>query len=216
MQERLSVTVRRHSPTRLRQPRDEHGWTSLLRKGWRRGTRVGLKIWRRITQHRNHVFVYEGKVLTRPALPGFTLLRCTSQREIPSERLVEMRQKVGEQSLQANRWELEHGAVQWIGLIGRRFAGTSMSRRGRCFTKWFVPLQRDDIVIFRNWTAPEHRGKGVCPAIMQRIIVHELANGGKAYVDCPVHNKPSIRSIEKAGFRRFATAKPLGPREGVR
>jgi RimJ/RimL family protein N-acetyltransferase len=46
-------------------------------------------------------------------------------------------------------------------------------------------------------------------------IRNELAPPGRAYADCKVWNKPAIRCIEKAGFRRIATKHPLNRQEVV-
>jgi len=102
-----------------------------------------------------------------------------------------------------------------LALLDGRLAGASVSRRGDHFKRWFVPLRPHDVVIFRNRTLPDFRGRGLCPALMRHVMAHELAGDGRAYIDCRVYNKPSICSIEKAGFRRIATMKPLRRKDAL-
>lgn len=205
-----SVTLRR-----------KHGWSGLVRRVFSKLRWQLLALWRRVFQHRNCVFVHEGTADTK-TVPGgrtpegLTILRCTDFGDLPLDVRAQLVARRDRRSLEVDAWELRHGAVQWLALIDGRLAGTSMSRRGRHFAKWFVPLHDDDIVIFRNGTMPEFRGRGVCPGIMRHVIGTELSEGGRAYVDCRVFNKSSIRSIEKAGFRRIATMRPLRRGEAVR
>ena len=46
-------------------------------------------------------------------------------------------------------------------------------------------------------------------AVMWEIVSRALPPGARAYLDVMVHNAPSIRAVEKAGFRRIGTRKPL-------
>jgi hypothetical protein len=201
---------------RLHEARVRYGWRGVVQRLPAKAAGQPRRLWRRIARHRNHVFVHEGFTAKVSEPPGLTVIRCTTQAEIPENVLAAMLARGGAAAQETALWELEHHAVQWTGLIDGEFVGTCMSRRGRHFAKWFVPLEGQDIVIFRNWTLPEHRGKGICPSIMRRIIAQELANGGKAHTDCRVYNKPSIRSIEKVGFRRIVTKRPLERSEAIK
>ena|GEM_PF-6116121 len=204
--------------TRLRRIKHlyaKYGWLSLFRRSFARVAGLCLAGWRRIARHRNHVFVYDQDSPSTEPPAGLTVLRLTSQAELPDEIRAAMRARIGDRSLETDRWELDHGGVQWISLIDGEFAASAMSRKGRHFAKWFVELENHDVVIFRNVTVAEHRGKGICPATMREIIAREVRDGAQAYVDCRVYNRASLRSIEKAGFRRIATMKPLRQKEAI-
>jgi RimJ/RimL family protein N-acetyltransferase len=82
-----------------------------------------------------------------------------------------------------------------------------MTRTGCHFRRWFVPLAADDVVIFRNETRPEFRGRKLNPTLMLQALQAEAATGS-AYIDCRTDNHSSIRSIERTGFRRIATLRP--------
>lgn len=70
-------------------------------------------------------------------------------------------------------------------------------------------MEDEDIVIFRVRTYPRFRGRGIAPSLMCHAMSELLAEGGSAWIDCRIYNKPSIRSIEKAGFDRVGTMRPM-------
>jgi RimJ/RimL family protein N-acetyltransferase len=111
--------------------------------------------------------------------------------------------------------EIRDHAVYWVGYLDGQVVGTRMSRRGQYFRSWFVPLEKNDIVIFRGRTLPPFRGRGISAVMLRYIISREVAAGGRAFTDCDVYNKPSIRAIGKAGFRRIATKKSISRREAL-
>lgn len=180
---------------------------SLLQRAWGRFSTRLVAAYRRLFQHRNHVFRRPG--LTDAAVPADLVIERVTLAEFKPDLEAELAATFGPGRPAGDRLELQHGAVLWLGRIGGVLAGVSVSRDGAHFARWFVPLKPADIVIFRNATATAFRGRGVCPALMRNAIVHEVGAGGHAYVDCRIYNHASIRSIEKAGFARIATCRPL-------
>ena len=173
-----------------------------------------MKAWRavvaaynRVFRGRHHVYLHERRVL--PACPGLTVER----RDRPEDVSDAVREAVvrwgGVKAWSWDVLEMNDGAALWIGRIDGAIASAWMSRPGSLFRAWFVPLRAADLVLFRGTTAPEFRGRGISPAMMGEIVARALAPGGRAYVDAAVHNAPSIRAIEKAGFRRIATLNPV-------
>lgn len=213
------ATPANHPPVgwveRVRRLRGQHGWSGVLRRATMGVLAPLRRLWLRLAHHRNYVFVFD-PTLPEPVRPaGMVVERYDRLNEVPEEVRAALVGEYGAASLGVDEWEMDRAGVLWVALVEGQFAGASMSRRGRHFRKWFVPIQDDDIVIFRNRTSPRFRGRGICPALMRHIIAYELIGGGQAYVDCRVYNKPSIRSIEKAGFRRIATLKPITAREAL-
>ncbi len=123
--------------------------------------------------------------------------------------LKEIKRQGGQKTLTIDHSELEQNGIMWAAFLDKQLTGVLFTRRGIHFNRWFVKLQHDDIVIFRVRTYPEFRGQGIAPALMNYAINNSLASGDNAYIDCRVYNKPSIRSIEKAGFSLIATMKPI-------
>ncbi|MCC5887223.1 MAG: GNAT family N-acetyltransferase [Gammaproteobacteria bacterium] len=177
-----------------------------------------LRRWyRRTFQHQNYVFRHDGPFSTPPTFE-FRFDRYERFEDIPGLVRQSIVTAEGEESLQKLHLEMTAGAVLWTAHHDDLLVGRRMSRQGRFFRAWFVTLADEDVVIFRGKTLPEHRGRGISPAMMKHIMASELKDGGVAYSDCRVYNYPSIRSLEKAGFRRFAKMRPisreqaLGPR----
>jgi isopropylmalate/homocitrate/citramalate synthase/RimJ/RimL family protein N-acetyltransferase len=68
------------------------------------------------------------------------------------------------------------------------------------------------------WVLPQERGRGVASralALLSRWAVHEL---GLTRIEAwtPVHNAPSVRTIERAGFTREGVARAVSDRRGGR
>lgn len=174
-----------------------------------------IRWYRHKFREKNHVFVRRGPF---PATDtgGYEVACFENGADIPASIIAQLEAVNGAKAVRLDHRELRCGAVMWVAMNGDVVAGTSMSRKGRHFRRWFVPLKDEDIVIFRNRTFPEDRGKGICPMLMRHIMHTQLTEGGCAYVDCRVYNKASIRSIEKAGFERIATMKPITRHEALK
>lgn len=105
--------------------------------------------------------------------------------------------------------EVRDHAVYWIAYLGPELVAKQLIRRGEDFHTWFVPLQAGDLVFFRGWARPGFRGRGIVAALIRHIIAHELPPERRAYTDCRVSNRSSMRMTEKAGFRRIATRRTI-------
>lgn len=173
-------------------------------KVWRRLRRY----YRRYFQNRNHVFVRRGPYpLAERDDCSFHCYPCFDDVPVEVRRAIITRR--GRDVLETDRRELDEGAVMWIAEIHGTPASVLFTRRGGLFRDWFVPLDVDDMVIFRVRTDPQYRGRGLAPSLMRRAMAESLSSDSRAYVDCRVYNRPSIRSIEKAGFERIATMRPI-------
>lgn len=179
--------------------------------------RLVSRLWRRLAaaynaifRRRNHVYRWE----PAPAkVPDLLVERYERADAVPFAARQAIESWGGEQAWRQDVEELRQGAVLWTGRWEGEIGSAWMSRPGRLFRAWFVPLGPEDLVLFRGRTSPALRGRGLSPAMMRAIIARELRPGGTAYVDVKVHNAPSIRAIEKAGFRRVATMKPVTRKE---
>jgi RimJ/RimL family protein N-acetyltransferase len=60
-------------------------------------------------------------------------------------------------------------------------------------------------VIYDGWTAPTHRGQGVCPLVLRRLAQLAVSEGPVVYVYALSSNSASCRAIEKAGFVPWRT-----------
>lgn len=188
---------------------------NLLTRVVRGVARRAVHAWRETFQRRNYVFACDAGAAPPLSCAGL-VIECWSGPEPPTGALAaELAALLPAEHLAVNNLELAEGAALWIGRLGGRIAGMSMSRPAGRYRRWFVPLGPADVVVFRNVTLPDFRGRGVCPDLMRHIVRAAVAPGGRALVDCRVYNHASIRSIEKAGFHRIATCAPLTRAEAL-
>ena len=166
------------------------------------------RILRRYRPRCHHVFRHEGPFPPeRHAQAEFSFVDDASA--LSPFLLDELKANGTDRMLDSDLRELSSGSRLWYGLVDGRLAVVLFTRRGNQYCNWFVPLQPDDMVIFRVRTYPSFRGRGLAPALMRFAMHACLRQDGGALVDCRTDNLPSIRSIEKAGFQRTATMKPI-------
>jgi RimJ/RimL family protein N-acetyltransferase len=178
---------------------------------WRKAWRALVAAFNRVFRGRHHVFRHAPGAA--PACPGLAVERYDRSADVPGPVREAVVRWGGEKAWTWDALEMNDGAALWIGRLDGAVASAWMSRPGSLFRAWFVPLRADDLVLFRGTTAPELRGRGISPAMMAAIVARALASGAAAYVDVAVHNAPSIRAIEKAGFRRIATRRPVSRKD---
>lgn len=167
-----------------------------------------LRYYRKWFQNRNHVFMHNGPFeLKKPKI--CETLRFDKFEDIPEYIRSVIIQKSGPQTLAGDRREMDHAAVMWAAIYDQTLAGVLFSRKGKDFRKWFVKLKDQDLILFRMRTYPEFRGRGIAPFLMCYAMHHSLADGYRAFIDCRVYNKSSIRAIEKSGFDLLSTMKPI-------
>lgn len=165
-------------------------------------------------QRRNHIFVHKGPCALNPA-SSCEYRHFDNADTIPKKVWDAIEFYGGTKASATDRRELSQSAIMWTAFVNNQLAGVLFSRQGRFFKHWFVPLHDEDIVLFRMRTYPEFRGQGVAPSLLCHAISRLLSSGNKIYVDCRVYNAPAIRCIEKAGFVRIATMKPLARDEAM-
>jgi GNAT superfamily N-acetyltransferase len=187
-------------------PRSER---SMFGRGLRKLGQILRSAWRRIAQNKNHVFIRRRGASMQPLPAGLRIERCEQERDIPPQWLSFIRARKGESYLQVMRREFAEHGVLWLAIMDNELAAYQWSRLGKYTPRWFVPVGENDVLIFATVTMERFRGRGIGPAMMCHIIATETPICGEAYVDCAVWNHPAVRFIEKAGFQRIATLKPL-------
>jgi RimJ/RimL family protein N-acetyltransferase len=187
---------------------------------WRRVRVRLMRGYNRLCRNRNCVYIFDQSSPAPIDAPGLRFERYDRLDLIPEHIHRTKCREVGAtapdavaREIDSVAMEMRHGAVYWAVYLGDCLVGRSMSRRGNHFRRWFVPLDERDVVLFSAETFPAFRGRGVQPARMRHIITQEVRPGGHAYADCKIYNTVSARGMEKAGFRKIATAKPLSLEE---
>ncbi len=173
-----------------------------------------LRYYRKWFRNWNHIFVHKGPFEPLRSI-ACEFVRYAHFEELPDHVRAAIAHYGGRKILKMDQQEMEQSADIWIAIIDQQLAGVLFTRKGKKFRRWFVEIKDDDMVIFRMRTYPAFRGRGVAPSLMRYAMHHSLQGGHKAYIDCRVYNKPSIRAIQKAGFKQFATMKPIKREEAL-
>jgi GNAT superfamily N-acetyltransferase len=101
------------------------------------------------------------------------------------------------------------GAELHLATRGERVIALLWTRYGRDVVHWFIPLRASDVVLYAAATLPAHRGLGVMSWLIAELTRGRIVADAKAYADAKIWNRPAIRAIEKAGYRRVARMRPL-------
>lgn len=203
------VVRRRGFTKRLAESLREHGWIGTILQLKGRLAWHTLRLTRRVLFHRNYVYQYDANssVPTRPE--GLVIARYTEYSDIPTAVVHSLVRFRGDRHPATIGEELSDGAVLWVASHSGEVVASQFTRTGEHFVEWFVSLEDHDLVVFGSGTSPAARGQGIMPYMMYDHVRQELRGEGRAFVDCRIWNKPAIRCIEKAGFRRIATCRPL-------
>jgi RimJ/RimL family protein N-acetyltransferase len=99
------------------------------------------------------------------------------------------------------------GRELWVGDILGTVAVVCWSRSRLRRIDYFLPLEPTDSTILSCYTVSGFRGRGFYPALLQHMVNTFISQGQtRIFIDCLTSNFPSIRGIEKAGFRKTGTS----------
>lgn len=106
-----------------------------------------------------------------------------------------------------NDWLLK-GWTLWIGTVDDNIAIVAWTRPGgNDCSDFFFPISLNWRLIWQTTTMPSFRGRGLYPAMLQHICEQFKGEGvEKIYIHCLDYNLPSIKGIQKAGFKKIGTA----------
>jgi ribosomal protein S18 acetylase RimI-like enzyme len=103
----------------------------------------------------------------------------------------------------------DEGNLLWVASLDQRVAGYLLTVRGSQLDRWHVQIADHDLVVYSVVVFPEFRGRGIAPALVERVIAAEMQAGQHAFIDTNAWNTSAIRFILKAGFRRVSSSPPL-------
>jgi len=173
-----------------------------------------LKLYRRVFQHKNIVYRYLPNTEKCKAKVEFELERYERMGELSDQRLrhlLEQQGKRGIDYMPLMTREFEDHGVLWLAVVDDQVAGVYWTRKGKHIRKWFVPLRDEDIILFTGVVFTEWRGQRIGPAMMHEMIARETTDGGDAYVDIAIWNKPANTAAPRGGFEQVTVARPLPP-----
>ncbi len=133
-----------------------------------------------------------------------------SKADVPESVKADLLRNGGKKTWEINEMEIDENAVFWVAFKDKHVVSTVFTRRGMCYKNWFLPLNPEDVVVFRLGTFPEFRGRGFAPSLIRQAIYETLKDSsGHAYIDCRTYNKSSINCIKKVGFNCIAKMKTI-------
>lgn len=158
--------------------------------------------------YRSIVFEMDAPAEAATLVPSLSISRYTSLAEIDDASLRIFRETYGMRLVHECERLFLMGAHLWLGFWDGQVAGICWSRSGLTRSDYFVPLQESDATILSCFTFPPFRGRGIYPAMLRYIASTLKDDRGirRIFIDCRSYNRPSLRGIEKAGFRRIGTA----------
>ena len=186
----------------------------LKRRGARiAATQAARAAWNRVANHQQLVYELprQRAVEFHAAAPDSARVETyTSIGQIPGSVLADLENELGEQLLAQLEDTFRSGSTLFLVLYKGRAASILWARRGAPERRWYLPLGSSDVVLYGWHTSPEYRGLNLIGLAMQTAIAVGSATTDRFLADVKVWNKPSIRAMEKAGFRMVLKTKPLG------
>ena len=173
--------------------------------------KIGIRLrhyYRKMFCQKNYIFRYEG-TCDPDKREDCVIKSYTSFDQIPEEVKDDIQSDGVNNRLEVDKLELNDNATLWIVFVNNKVASTVFTRKGEYFKRWFLDLQKEDVIVFRLRTHPHFRGQGLAPSLIRYAISSTLEKPGYAYIDCRTYNTSSIHAIEKVGFIRVAVKKTI-------
>lgn len=160
-------------------------------------------------RNKNIVFVHEG-VPCDYVLPFDQEIRSFSRFEDLSADITgQIASEEGFSHLDVIREQMAMSSTLWIMFHDNEVVGYSFSRRGQNIGKWYVKIDKNDVVISGTSVFPRWRGKNVNPALMAKILKSVQSTKNKVYLDIAEYNQSALRSINKTNFKKIAAKRRM-------
>ncbi len=166
------------------------------------------KYYRHFFCHQNYIYKHDGPYEIKERTDS-SFEFYDDYDDIPENVIADISANNNQRRLATDKLELTENATLWVAFVNGHVATTVFTRKGEHCRRWFVSLQPDDVIIFRLHTRPQFRGRGLAPSLIHHAAHSSTSAFGNVFIDCRTYNKPSIRCIEKAGFKCIATMKTI-------
>jgi ribosomal protein S18 acetylase RimI-like enzyme len=95
------------------------------------------------------------------------------------------------------------------GVVLARAAGarhaSDLARRGRILQRLLAPIRRQTLYVSALAVLPEHRGRGIGSALIERVIAGAKRLGLSVALDAGLQDEAALRLYERLGFQRVDT-----------
>ncbi|MEW6252451.1 MAG: GNAT family N-acetyltransferase [Planctomycetota bacterium] len=182
--------------------------------------RAAIRGWRQLAYRGSLIFRWSVQATPVDSRADVRVVRCTSSSNLPAALNAELARSLGPRYPQTIQDEFSNHGVLHLALIHDQLAALHWIRAGSHVPAWFVPLDRQDVVVFGCVTLPQHRGRGIMPWLVTHSVKSDGVPAQYAFADCRVWNRPAHRVFAKAGFEcigrayKFAWRNPSSPHAG--
>lgn len=97
----------------------------------------------------------------------------------------------------------------WVAELLGNCVGVVFSQFPKDVNDWFSRLEAGDVLLLGQRAFERFWGVGIGRTFLRTVAMQFIDTGATVYADCSIHNKTSIRSIEKAGFGNLGKFPPL-------
>lgn len=168
--------------------------------------------WNRLSNH--HQLVYEMPLQVAmqfhaAAPPSAQVKAYRSLEELPASVVSYLTNEHGGHVVALLESTFRGGATLFLVMYEGSPANMLWGKRGAPERRWYLPLTSTDVVLYGAHTSPQYRGLNLMGLAMEFAFALFSAQTERFLVDVKIWNKPSIRGIEKAGFRFLMKTKPL-------
>lgn len=105
------------------------------------------------------------------------------------------------------------------GVVLARAAGarhaSDLARRGRILQRLLAPIRREVLYVSALAVLPDHRGRGIGTALIQRVLVGAERLGLGVALDAGVEDEAALRLYEGLGFQRVETRRTTQADRGL-
>lgn len=177
---------------------------------WSAAQDAATRAWRRVFRHRQLVFELSADAAAELAAPT-ARAQIHTYRE-PAELSPALRAEFtahhGPSFVAYVETTLRNGATLYVLQDDDHIASLLWAKRGDRVSNWYVPVGASDVILYGWWTDPHRRGQGLIRLLIAAATRDALPQARRFLADVRVWNTPSIRAMERVGFRRIAEAKP--------
>jgi hypothetical protein len=194
--------------SRLRRVVGRHGLLGTL-------SLATSRLWNRVAHHEQLVFEWPIEVARTYRSGGLqqtSVAIFQTRAEVPNAIVEHIVKHEGGWFIQQMDAVFPRGANLVVVICDGLPASFLWARRAENLAVWYVPLNPSDNVLFGWHTTPSKRGQGLIGVALQATVQHFESQTTRFLADVKAWNTPSIRSMQKAGFRLVAKSKPLSDR----
>lgn len=142
--------------------------------------------------------------LDRRRFRGEVIHFIAQSREMPNSLQDELKHAFGQQGFENMEAFFAQGGQLCVMTYKDTFASLSWVRAGDLIPRWPIPIDANDRVLSRGFTARKFRGRGMYGRCIAMTYARVASAEGRFLADCHIWNAASLRQFERTGFEIVA------------